>query len=67
MAPFLPCAVEGTLPSPPQGGYFVINGSEKVLIAQEKMSANHVYVFRKYQPCKQASLEPCSPPRGSRG
>ena len=35
-----------------QGGYFIINGSEKVLIAQEKMSANHVYVFRKYQPSK---------------
>ncbi|KAJ3253998.1 DNA-dependent RNA polymerase II [Boothiomyces macroporosus] len=30
-----------------QGGYFVINGSEKVLIAQERMSSNHVYVFQK--------------------
>ena len=30
-----------------QGGYFVINGSEKVLIAQERMSNNHVYVFSK--------------------
>jgi DNA-directed RNA polymerase II subunit RPB2 len=29
-----------------EGGYFVINGSEKVLIAQEKMSTNHVYVFK---------------------
>jgi len=28
-----------------QGGYFVINGSEKVLIAQERMSSNHVYCF----------------------
>jgi len=28
-----------------EGGYFVINGSEKVLIAQEKMSNNQVYVF----------------------
>ncbi|CAJ0955646.1 unnamed protein product, partial [Mesorhabditis belari] len=27
------------------GGYFVINGSEKVLIAQEKMAQNTVYVF----------------------
>ena len=27
------------------GGYFIINGSEKVLIAQEKMAANTVYVF----------------------
>jgi len=35
-----------------QGGYFVINGSEKVLIAQEKMSGNHVYVFKKKQPSK---------------
>eukprot|EP00731_Ephydatia_muelleri_P020895 Em0013g622a len=29
------------------GGYFVINGSEKVLIAQEKMATNTVYVFSK--------------------
>lgn len=27
------------------GGYFVVNGSEKVLIAQEKMATNTVYVF----------------------
>lgn len=32
-----------------QGGYFVINGSEKVLIAQERMATNHVYVFAKVQ------------------
>ncbi len=37
-----------------QGGYFVINGSEKVLIAQEKMSHNHVYVFKKAMPSKYA-------------
>ncbi|KAI5079014.1 hypothetical protein GOP47_0006685 [Adiantum capillus-veneris] len=37
-----------------QGGYFIVNGSEKVLIAQEKMSANHVYVFKKPQPRKYA-------------
>ncbi|KAJ3223345.1 DNA-dependent RNA polymerase II [Clydaea vesicula] len=30
-----------------QGGYFIINGSEKVLIGQERMSTNHVYVFSK--------------------
>ena len=30
-----------------QGGYFVINGSEKVLIAQERSAANTVQVFRK--------------------
>jgi len=29
------------------GGYFVINGSEKVVIAQEKMANNTVYVFEK--------------------
>ncbi|KAK6919060.1 RNA polymerase Rpb2, domain 3 [Dillenia turbinata] len=32
-----------------QGGYFIINGSEK-----EKMSTNHVYVFKKRQPNKYA-------------
>ena len=32
------------------GGYFIINGSEKVLIAQERMSTNQVYVFAKSQP-----------------
>jgi DNA-directed RNA polymerase II subunit RPB2 len=35
-----------------QGGYFVINGSEKVMIAQERLSNNHVYVFKKQQPHK---------------
>eukprot|EP01104_Vermistella_antarctica_P008801 TRINITY_DN2233_c0_g2_i1.p1 TRINITY_DN2233_c0_g2~~TRINITY_DN2233_c0_g2_i1.p1 ORF type:complete len:1180 (+),score=351.20 TRINITY_DN2233_c0_g2_i1:251-3790(+) len=35
-----------------QGGYFIINGGEKVLIAQERMSGNHVYVFKKQQPSK---------------
>lgn len=33
-----------------QGGYFIINGSEKVLIAQERMATNNVYVFAKAQP-----------------
>ncbi|KAI5474374.1 DNA-directed RNA polymerase II subunit RPB2 [Pseudohyphozyma bogoriensis] len=33
-----------------KGGYFIINGSEKVLIAQERMAANRVYVFAKSQP-----------------
>jgi DNA-directed RNA polymerase II subunit RPB2 len=35
-----------------QGGYFVINGSEKVLIAQERMANNHAYCFKKSQPSK---------------
>ncbi|SCZ99429.1 BZ3500_MvSof-1268-A1-R1_Chr7-2g09529 [Microbotryum saponariae] len=33
-----------------KGGYFIINGSEKVLIAQERMATNRVYVFAKSQP-----------------
>ena len=35
-----------------QGGYFVINGTEKVLIAQERMASNHVVCFKKRQPHK---------------
>lgn len=42
-----------------QGGYFVINGSEKVLIAQERMANNHVYVFRKSQPSKYSVVSEC--------
>ncbi|KAI9217682.1 Rna polymerase II [Blastocladiella britannica] len=30
-----------------KGGYFIINGSEKVLIAQERTAANTVFVFSK--------------------
>lgn len=29
-----------------QGGYFIINGGEKVIVAQEKMADNFVYVFK---------------------
>jgi DNA-directed RNA polymerase II subunit RPB2 len=52
-----------------EGGYFVINGSEKVLIAQERMSTNHVYVFEKKQPSKFMWQAECrsQPERGSRG
>ena len=28
-----------------QGGYFIINGREKVLVAQERMAANHVMCY----------------------
>jgi len=51
-----------------EGGYFVINGSEKVLIAQERMSTNHVYVFEKKQPSKYMWQAECrsQPERGSR-
>ena len=33
-----------------QGGYFIINGSEKVLIAQERSAGNIVQVFHKANP-----------------
>lgn len=51
-----------------EGGYFIINGSEKVLIAQEKMSTNHVYVFEKRQPSKYMYVAECrsSPESGAR-
>ena len=31
------------------GGYFIIDGSEKVLITQKWMATNHVYVFTEAQ------------------
>eukprot|EP00210_Caulerpa_lentillifera_P005654 g5407.t1 len=42
-----------------QGGYFVVNGSEKVLIAQERMANNHVYVFKRSIPAKYAVMAEC--------
>lgn len=35
-----------------QGGYFIINGSEKVIVAQERMANNMVNVFKKKPPSK---------------
>ena len=35
-----------------QGGYFIINGQEKVLVAQERMAYNIVLVFHKKPPSK---------------
>jgi DNA-directed RNA polymerase II subunit RPB2 len=35
-----------------QGGYFIINGSEKVIVAQERMASNQVNVFHKKPPSK---------------
>ena len=35
-----------------QGGYFVINGSEKVVIAQERQAYNRVYCFQTKAPAK---------------
>jgi DNA-directed RNA polymerase II subunit RPB2 len=50
-----------------QGGYFIINGSEKVLIAQERMSTNQVYVFQKHNATYTFSAEIRSQPeRGSK-
>jgi len=52
-----------------EGGYFIINGSEKVLIAQERMAANSVYVFMKRQPSKVLYVSECrsQPESGIRG
>ena len=33
-----------------QGGYFIIGGGEKVIVAQERMANNFVYVFKKKEP-----------------
>ncbi|AAK39815.1 DNA-directed RNA polymerase II second largest subunit (nucleomorph) [Guillardia theta] len=36
----------GECPDDP-GGYFIVNGSEKVIVAQEQLSWNKVYIFQK--------------------
>ncbi|KAI9500454.1 DNA-dependent RNA polymerase II [Coemansia spiralis] len=40
-----------------QGGYFIINGSEKVLIAQERIATNTVLVFKKTLPYPRYTAE----------
>ena len=35
-----------------QGGYFIMNGGEKVIVAQERMANNFIYVFKKKEPSK---------------
>ncbi len=32
-----------------QGGYFIVKGSEKAIVAQERMAANFIYVFQNKQ------------------
>lgn len=50
-----------------QGGYFIINGSEKVIVAQERMSNNHVYIFsgNEYRAEIRSSTENSSRPPSS--
>lgn len=45
-----------------EGGYFIINGGEKVIIAQEKMSTNHVYVFKVCHYSFAIALDQCLTP-----
>ena len=49
-----------------QGGYFIINGGEKAIIAQERQTTNKVYVFERKQPSKFSwTAEIRSNPEGS--
>lgn len=33
-----------------QGGYFIVSGGEKVIVAQERMASNSIHIFKKSQP-----------------
>lgn len=33
-----------------QGGYFILSGGEKVIVAQERMASNTIHIFKKSQP-----------------
>jgi DNA-directed RNA polymerase II subunit RPB2 len=48
-----------------QGGYFVVNGSEKVLVAQERLANNACYVFKKPSPKYAWAAETRSAPEGA--
>lgn len=37
-----------------QGGYFIVNGQEKVLVAQERMASNIVMVYKHKGNAKQS-------------
>lgn len=40
-----------------EGGYFIVNGNEKVLIAQERINMNQIYIFKKpLKNCHEAQI-----------
>ena len=40
-----------------EGGYFIINGSEKVIVSQERVAENQIYVFKSNkQQCKYSTI-----------
>lgn len=47
------------------GGYFVVNGNEKILISQDRIAENHVYCFSSNKQASHRARE--GPPRGAEG